>query len=148
MSKIDMVRAEMVKAMKSGDKKRKDVLSLLLSALKAKTIDKRSDLTEDEENTVVQKEIRQTKESLETAPAGRKDVKEHCAFALSVLQEFAPEPMGEDQIRTIVKNVFAQLGLQEPKASDKGRIMKTLMPQVKGKADGGLVSKIVSEYCK
>lgn len=75
MSKMELVRAEMVKAMKSGEKERKDALSMLLAALKAKYIDKRADLTEDEENAVVQKEIKQTKETLETAP-GRS--RRHC----------------------------------------------------------------------
>ena len=63
MSKIDEVRAEMVTAMKNKDKERKDSLSMLLSALKNKAIDKREDLTPDEENEVIKKEIRQTKET-------------------------------------------------------------------------------------
>ena len=71
MSKIDEIRAQMVTAMKEKDKERKDSLSMLLSALKNKAIDKRADLTEDEENEVIKKEIRQTKETLEAAPADR-----------------------------------------------------------------------------
>lgn len=78
MSKIDEVRAEMVTAMKNKDKERKDSLSMLLSALKNKAIDKREDLTPDEENEVIKKEIRQTKETLETAPADRTDIIEQC----------------------------------------------------------------------
>lgn len=148
MSKIDEVRAEMMRAMKSGDKKRKDVLSLLLSALKAKFIDKRADLTEEEENAIIQKEIRQTRETLESAPKDRRDIKEQCEFALSVLEPFAPKMMGEAEIRKMVSGVLAQLGISAPTARDKGKVMKTLMPQVKGKADGGLVSRIVSEFCK
>ena len=74
MSKIDEIRAEMVKAMKEKDKERKDSLSMLLSALKNKAIDKREDLTEDEENEVIKKEIRQTKETMESAPADRPEI--------------------------------------------------------------------------
>ena len=66
MSKIDVVRAAMVEAMKAKDKERKDSLSMLLSALKNAEIDKRSPLTEDEENAVVKKEIKQTKETMDT----------------------------------------------------------------------------------
>ena len=66
MSKIDEVRTAMMEAMKAKDKARKDSLSMLLSALKNKAIDKREDLTEEEENQVVLKEIKQTKESLDT----------------------------------------------------------------------------------
>lgn len=147
MSKMDEVRAEMVKAMKNGDKQRKDVLSLLLSDLKAKWIDKRADLTEAEENDVVRKEIKQTKETLETAPENRTDIIGQSKFALSVLEEFAPKEMSDDEIRTVAQNVLTALGLEAPSPKDRGRIMKELMPQVKGRADGGAVSRVVAELC-
>ena len=70
MSMIDTVRAAMVTAMKEHDKERKESLSMLLSALKNKQIDKREDLTEAEEFEVVKKEIKQTKETMELAPGG------------------------------------------------------------------------------
>ena len=70
MSKIDDVRAAMVEAMKAKDKARKDSLSMLLSALKNAEINKREPLTEEEENAVVKKEIKQTQETYEMAPAG------------------------------------------------------------------------------
>ncbi len=75
MSMIDTVRAAMVTAMKEHDKERKESLSMLLSALKNKQIDKREDLTEAEEFEVVKKEIKQTKETMELAPADREDSK-------------------------------------------------------------------------
>ena len=56
--------------------------------------------------------------------------------------------MSEDEIRETVAGVIAELGIEEPKASDKGKIMKNLMPKVKGKADGSLVSKVVGEILK
>ncbi len=71
MSKIEQIRSEMVAAMKARDKDRKDALSMLLGSLKNKAIDKRSDLTEAEENDIVLKEIKQLKETLETAPSDR-----------------------------------------------------------------------------
>ena len=145
MSKIDEVRAQMVAAMKSGDKERKETLSMLLAALKNKAIDKREDLTEAEEFEVVKKEIKQTKETMELAPKERTDIIEQCEKRLAVLQEFAPEEMSEEAIREVVKGVLASLGITEPSAKDKGKVMKELMPQVKGKADGALVNKIVGE---
>ena len=69
MSKIDTVRAAMMQAMKDKNKERKESLSMLLSALKNKAIDKRADLTEEEENAVVLKEIKQCQEAIDTAPA-------------------------------------------------------------------------------
>lgn len=146
MSKIDEVRAEMVTAMKNKDKERKDSLSMLLSALKNKAIDKREDLTPDEENEVIKKEIRQTKETLETAPADRTYIIEQCEKRLAVYKEFVPEDLSEDAIREIVKGVLSDLGIEAPTAKDKGKIMKELMPKVKGKAEGSVVNKIVGEF--
>lgn len=145
MSKMDLVRQEMVAAMKAKNSARKDTLSLLLAALKAKYIDKRADLTEEEENSIVLREIKQTKEMLDSTPADRTDIIEECNFRIGVLSEFAPESMSEEDIRKLIQKVLAELEITAPQAKDKGRIMKTLMPQVKGKADGGLVNKLVSE---
>ena len=145
MSMIETVRSQMVEAMKNRDKDRKDALSMLLSALKNKAIDKRADLTEAEEFEVVKKEIKQTKETMELAPEGRDDIKQACQLRLDVYQEFAPEEMSEDAIRAAVQEVLAALGITEPSGKDKGKVMKELMPRVKGRADGGLVNKIVGE---
>ncbi len=145
MSMIDEVRSQMMEAMKNKDKPRKDALSMLLSALKNKAIDKREDLTEAEEFEVVKKEMKQTKETMELAPADREDIKEACRVRLSVYQEFAPEEMSEEAIRAAVNEVLGSLGITEPSGKDKGKVMKELMPKVKGKADGGLVNKIVGE---
>lgn len=145
MTKIELIRAEMVTAMKNKDKERKETLSMLLAALKNKAIDKRADLTEEEENEVIKKEIKQTKETLELAPADREDIKEECRKRLAVLQEFAPEEMSEDAIKAAINEVLSSLGIENPAPSDKGKIMKELMPKVKGKADGSLVNKLVGE---
>ena len=146
MSMIDKVRAEMVAAMKNKEKERKESLSMLLSALKTKAIDKRADLTEEEEYAVVKKEMKQTQETLDLAPADRTDIIEQCRARLAVLSEFAPEEMSEDAIRAVIQEVAASLGLENPTGKDKGKMMKELMPKVKGKADGALVNKLVGEF--
>lgn len=145
MSMIDEVRSQMMEAMKNKDKPRKDALSMLLSALKNKAIDKRDDLTEAEEFEVVKKEMKQTKETMELAPADREDIRQACRVRLAVYQEFAPEEMSGEAIRAAVTEVLESLGITEPSGKDKGKIMKELMPKVKGRADGGLVNKIVGE---
>ena len=145
MSMADKVRSEMVAAMKNKEKDRKDALSMLLSALKNKAIDKREDLTEAEEFEVVKKEIKQTKETMELAPADREDIKEACEKRLPVYQEFAPEEMSEEAVLAEVKAVLAALAIDAPSMKDKGKVMKELMPRVKGRADGGMVNKIVGE---
>ena len=146
MSKIDEVRSDMVKAMKAGEKDTKDTLSLLLAALKNKAIDKRSDLTPEEETQVVLKEIKQTKETLELTPADRTDIIEECRHRLSVLEKYAPKMMDEDQIESVISETLSELGFEAPAAKDKGRIMKALMPKVKGKADGKLVNELLTKH--
>ena len=146
MSKIEEVRGDMVKAMKAGDKETKESLSMLLAALKNKAIDKRSDLTAEEETQVILKEIKQTKEALEMTPADRTDIIEECTTRLAVLEQYAPKMMDEAEIRDIISATLAELGIENPTAKDKGKIMKVLMPKVKGKADGKLVNETLTLF--
>ena len=147
MSKIDVVRAAMVEAMKAKDKARKDSLSMLLSALKNAEIDKREPLTEAEENSIVKKEIKQTQETYDLAPADREDIRGEAA-GLAVYREFAPADMSVEQITEIIRSVLDELGLAQPTAKDKGAIMKVLMPKVKGKADGKVVNETLASMLK
>ena len=146
MSKIDEVRSAMMAAMKAKDKERKDALSALLTALKNKAIDKRADLTEEEETQVILKEIKQLKETIEMTPADRTDILTECNSRLAVLEEYAPKMMDEAEIKAVVSEVLTSLGLDAPTAQEKGKIMKELMPKVKGKADGKLVSEVVASF--
>ena len=146
MSKIDEVRSAMMAAMKAKDKERKDALSALLTALKNKAIDKRADLTEEEESQVILKEIKQLKETIEMTPADRTDILTECNSRLAVLEEYAPKMMDEAEIKAVVSEVLTSLGLDAPTAKEKGKIMKELMPKVKGKADGKLVSEVVASF--
>ena len=148
MSKIDVVRKAMMDALKAGDKPRKEALSLLLSALKAKNIDKRADLTEDEENAVVYKEIKEAQETLDTTPADRAEIIDECRLRIAVYSEFAPKRMDEAEIRQVIAETLSELGIDAPTAKDKGRLMKTLMPKLNGKAEGRLVNQLVSEVLK
>ena len=146
MSKIDTVRAAMMQAMKDKNKERKDALSLLLAALKSKQIDKRADLTEEEENAVIFREIKQAQETVDTTPADRTQIVEEAKLRIQVYSEFVPKLMDEEEIRKVITEVLAELQIEAPTAKDKGRIMKPLMPRVKGKADGGLVNQVLSSF--
>ena len=146
MSKIDTVRGAMMQAMKDKDKARKDALSLLLAALKNKAIDKREDLTEEEENAVIFREIKQAQETVDTTPADRTSIIEEAKLRISVYSEFVPKLMDEAEIREVITGVLAELAIEKPTAKDKGRIMKTLMPRVKGKADGSLVNQVLGSF--
>ena len=148
MSRIEVVRAAMVAAMKAKDKARKDSLSMLLSVLKNAEIDKREPLTEAEEDAIVKKEIRQTQETYDTAPVGRQDIRDEAAARLAVYKEFAPEDMTKEQITEVIRQVLAELGIETPSPKDKGAVMKVLMPRVKGKADGKLVNETLASMMK
>ena len=141
--KIEIVRNEMIKAMKNKDKRRKDALSMLLTALKNAEIDTRGALDETQENVVIKKEMKQLQETYDSAPDYRNDIKEDAEFRISVCKEFLPEDMTEDQIMNVINETLKELGIENPSGKDKGVIMKNLMPKVKGKADGKLVNQMI-----
>ncbi|MBQ7904077.1 MAG: GatB/YqeY domain-containing protein [Oscillospiraceae bacterium] len=146
MALMDDVRAGMMAAMKNKDKVRKDALSALLAAMKSKAIDNKGVLTDEDAIAVVAKEIKQLKETLETAPESYVEVKEECAAKIAVLSEFMPKQMDVEEIKEVIRGVLAQLGLEKPEAKQKGIIMKNLMPLVKGKADGKLVNEVLATF--
>ncbi|MBR3750825.1 MAG: GatB/YqeY domain-containing protein [Clostridia bacterium] len=143
MTKTEQVQAAWVAAMKNKDTERKDTLSLLMAALKGKAKDKQAPLTLEEEDGVIMREIKQTREAIESA-AGREDIVALNKSRLAVLEEFAPRFMSEEEIMTVIKEVLGTLGIDKPAPQDKGKIMKELMPRVKGKAEGAVVNKLVA----
>ena len=92
------------------------------------------------------KEIKQTKETLELTPADRTDIIEECQKRLAVLEQYAPKMMDENEIKDVITSTLAELEIETPTAKDKGKIMKVLMPKVKGKADGKLVNEILLTF--
>lgn len=150
MGKQEQIRADMITAMKNRDKKRKDVLSYLLGCIKNVSIDKRRELTDDEVNEVINKQIKQTEDVFTLTPKHRLDIIQENEYTISVLKEYAPIMMDENAIRHELYAVCSDLGIEVSNltSKDKGKLMGTLMPRVKGKADGKLVNQIVSEYCK
>ena len=146
MALMDDVRAGMMAAMKNKDKVRKDALSALLSAMKSKAIDNKGELSEDDAIAVVAREIKQLKETMDTAPEAYVEIKEECAAKIAVLSEFMPKQMDVEEIKEVIAGVLAQLGLEKPEAKQKGIIMKNLMPLVKGKADGKLVNEVLATF--
>ena len=95
---------------------------------------------------MILKEIKQLKETIEMTPADRTDLLEEAEKRLAVLEEYAPKMMSEDEIKAVISDVISGLGIEKPLPKDKGRIMKELMPKVKGKADGKLVNELVAGF--
>ena len=146
MSKIDFIRGEMVAAMKAKDKARKDVLSLLLAELKNFEINNRRELTDEDGDQIILKQIKQLKETLSMTPADRQDIIDECNFSIGVLNEYAPKMMDEAEIKKVIDETLTELSIEKPTSKDKGAIMRVLMPKVKGKADGRLVNEVLAGY--
>ena len=141
---VEKIRSEMVQALKNGDKERKQTLSMLVSALDLAAKEKRSPLSEEEEFAVLRKELKQTKETLEEAQkANREDMVESANQRIAVIDSFLPALMDENAIKSVIDSVLTELGISAPTKGDKGKIMKVLMPKVKGKADGKLVNEVL-----
>ena len=96
-----------------------------------------------EGNQVILKQIKQLKETLSLTPADRQDIIDECNFSISVLEEYAPKMMDESEIKAVIEETLKELSIETPTAQDKGKIMKVLMPKVKGKADGKLVNQVL-----
>lgn len=142
---IAKLNSEIKEAMKAKNKERLTTLRSLLSEAKNIAIDdKRREASDEDLLKAVTKGIKQRKDSIEQyEEAGRTDLAEVEKFELSVLEEFQPEQMSEEEITTIVKEIIAAVGASSK--ADMGKVMGALMPKVKGKADGSLVSKIVNQ---
>ena len=135
MSKIDVVRAAMVEAMKAKDKARKDSLSMLLSALKNAQIDKREELTEDEENAVVKKEIKQTKETLEgSIKAGNNQERtDLLAAQVEILESYLPKQVSGDELIALIEKTLTETGATSKK--EMGKVMGALTKATGGNFD-------------
>ena len=132
--------------MKAKEKERKDVISGLIAAVKKVAIDEgcRDDIPESMVDSVILKELKTAKEQVDTCPAERAELKAEYEARVKVIQEFAPEQMDEDGIRALLTTKFADVIATK----NKGMIMKSVMGELKGKADGKLINKIVAELCE
>lgn len=140
-------REELRQSMLAKDALKTSVLRMLLSAINYYEIQKGGagyQATDEDVLSVIQKEAKQRRDSIEEfKKANRPELVEKESKELEMLQVYLPQQMNEDQIREIVKQTIREIGAAE--AADIGKVMGVLMPKVKGKADGGLVSKIVKE---
>jgi len=144
MSLIKQLEDELSAAMKARETERRDALRLILSALRAAEKEVGRPLHDDEELQVLQRE---RKRRLEAAEAFRGGGREEQAAAeereLAVLEEFMPEPLGDEELERIVDDAIAENGATSLR--DLGRVMADVMPQVAGRADGSYVSQLVRE---
>ncbi len=143
---LEVLQKDMIAAMKARDKEKKDSISSLVSAVKKVGIDNgcRDNIPEDIVDSVILKEIKSVKEQIDTCPADRTDLLEQYKARYDVFNEYAPKLLSEDEVREILTTKFADVIATK----NKGQIMKTVMAELKGKADGKVINQVVAELCK
>lgn len=143
---LKTLQSAMVAAMKAKDKARKDAISALVSAVKKAGIDAgcRDDIPTSMVDQVILKEIKTVKEQIDTCPDSRADLKAEYQFRYDVMQEFAPQQMSAEEVKAVLQEKFADVLATK----NKGMIMKTVMAELKGKADGKVINTVVAELCK
>lgn len=140
------LQSAMIAAMKAKDKPRKDAISALVSAVKKAGIDAgcREDIPTSMVDQVILKELKSVKEQIDTCPESRGDLKEEYQFRYNVMQEFAPQQMSAEEVKAVLQEKFAEVLATK----NKGMIMKTVMAELKGKADGKVINQVVAELCR
>lgn len=145
---LKLLQNEMIKAMKAKDKMRKDTISALIGNIKTAAINEncRNDIPESLVDKVILKEKKTIQEMIDTCPADREGTLIEYCMRMSIIEEFAPKLMSEEEIREYVQSVISTVDGIDVK--NKGSIMKLISPMLKGKADMKMVNQIVTEICK
>ncbi|MCL0311651.1 GatB/YqeY domain-containing protein [Apilactobacillus sp. TMW 2.2459] len=147
MSIANSLMTDLKNAMKAHDKVKLTVVRMLKASLMNEKIKLGHDLSDEEEITVVSREAKQHKESIdEFKEAGRDDLVEQQEAELSILKDYLPKQLSEDEINQVVSEAIEQVGASN--MSDFGKVMGAVMPKVKGKADGNLVNQAVKSQLK
>jgi uncharacterized protein YqeY len=144
MSLIVRIEQELKDAMRARDEERTSTLRLTLAALRSAEKELGRALKEDEELQVLQRERKRRTEAAEAFRGGGRDERADLEEReLAVIEEFMPEPLGEEELERIVDDAIAETGATSLR--DLGRVMADVMPQVAGRADGSTVSQLVRE---
>lgn len=144
MSLRDDISKEVTAALKAGEKLKVSTLRLLLSAVKYKEVDLKRDLSDEETQQTIATLVRQRQDSVEQyRKGGREELAAKEEAEIELLRVYLPKQMSQDDLRAVVKDAAAKAGAAGP--GDMGRLMKAVMPLVKGKAEGKAVSDMVKE---
>lgn len=142
---MEQLQKDMVAAMKARDKERKDAIAALVSAVKKNAIDAgcRDDIPEEMVNSTILKEIKTVQEQIDSCPKDRTDLLEQYQKRCDIMKEYAPKLLSKEEVKTILQEKYADVIA----TGNKGQIMKAVMPELKGKADGKVINEVVTEVC-
>lgn len=143
---LETLQKAMIEAMKAKDKDRKESISSVIQAVKKVAIDEghRDDISSELVDKVILKELKSVKEQIDTCPDDRVELKNAYKARYEVISEFAPKLMSEDEVKKVINEKFSELIA----SGEKSKIMKTVMAEFKGKADGKMINQIISEMLK
>ena len=143
---LEKLQKDMMEAMKAHDKERKESISVLYSAAKKIGIDNgcRDNVPEEMVDQAILKELKSVKGQIETCPADRKELLEEYKARLAVFEEYAPKMLSAEEVEALLNDKFAEVVASK----NKGLIMKTVMPELKGKAEGKTISDVVAKLCQ
>ena len=141
---FEQLQKDMIAAMKDRNKVRKDAISTLVSAAKKVAIGTRDNITEEIVDRVILKEIKTVKEQLDACPASREDLRQEYQARYDIFQEYAPKMMSAQEVEAFLLEKYADLIAQK----NKGMVMKNVMPQLKGKAEGSVINQVVAKLCQ
>ena len=142
---LEQLRKDMMAAMKARDKERKDAISALVSAVKKNAIDAgcRDDIPEDMVNSTIMKELKTVQEQIDSCPKDRADLLQQYQTRYDIMKEYAPKLLSKEDVKAILQERYADVLATK----NKGQIMKTVMQELKGKADGKVINEVVTELC-
>ena len=143
---LKALQAEMIAALKAGQKEKKESISQLIAAVKKMAIDAgcRDDIPEEMVTQAILKEVKSAKEQIETCPASREDLLAQYKAHLAVIEAFAPKMLSAEEVEALLQEKFADVIATK----NRGQIMKTVMAELKGKADGKVISEVVGKLCQ
>lgn len=144
MSLSERLNEDMKQAMKSQDKFKLSVIRMVRASIKNIEIDQRRTLSDSEVLDVLNREIKQRRDSLqEFEKAGRSDLADGLKAELDVLAVYMPQQLSEEEVKAIVQQTIQEVGASSK--ADMGKVMGALMPKVKGRADGKLINQLVQQ---
>ena len=142
---MEQLQKDMIAAMKAHDKERKEAISSVIQSIKKVAIDEghRDNIAEDLVDRVILKELKSVKEQIDSCPADRAELKAEYQFRYDVIAAYAPRLLSAEEVEKILMEKFADVIATK----NKGQIMKTVMPELKGKADGKVINEVVAKLC-
>jgi uncharacterized protein YqeY len=140
----DRLNREFNEALKSGDSLKVSVIRLLRSHMKNREIDQRTELSEEDVVVIIAAAVKQRRDSIEQfSKGGREDLAQKETKEMEILQRYLPQPLPREELEILIRGAIQEAGATGP--NDVGKVMKVVMPKVKGRADGALLQARVRE---